>query len=103
MPGASPRTVLVVVLATIVSGIGLLDAVVGRAWDFAVVFGLTLILQLVLLARFHRGRAELTVRRDLASWVAARAVATGESPEEVVDRALAMVRSGLVDETQGDP
>jgi len=89
---------LVLVLATVVSLVGLVDALVGPTWDFVAVFGLALVLQLVLLVRGLGGRAEVSVRRDLASWVAARAVATGETPEEVVDRALAMARAGLLDE-----
>lgn len=100
MPGSSPRVLLVLVLATAVALVGLVDAVVGRTWDFVAVFGLALLLQLVVLLQTVTGRAVLTVRRDLAAWVADRAVATGETPEAVIDRCVASVRAGLVDDVE---
>jgi hypothetical protein len=98
MSGSSPRALLVVVLAAVVALVGLVDAVVGRTWDLVAVFALTLALQLVLLLHLQTGRAPLSVRRDLAAWVAERAVATGEPPEAVIDQCLASARAGLVDE-----
>jgi NAD/NADP transhydrogenase beta subunit len=95
MPGPSPRALLV--LATVVSLVGLVDAVVSRTWDFAVVFALALALQLLLLLRVQTGRVPVTVRRDLAGWASEQAVATGETTEEVVDRCLAAVRANVVD------
>ncbi len=100
MPSSSPRVLLVLVLATAVALVGLVDAVVGRTWDFAAVFGLALVLQLVVLLQTATGRAALSVRRDLAAWVTERAVATGETPEAVVDQCLASVRAGLVDDVE---
>lgn len=97
MPGSSPRALLVLVLATLVSLVGLVDAVVDRTWDFAVVFGLAIVLLALLLARAPTGRVTLTVRRDLASWAAEQAVATGETPDDVVDRCLAAVRADMAD------
>lgn len=97
MRGSSPRMVLVLALAILVSLVGLLDAVVGGTWDFAVVFALAVALQLLLLVQAPNGRVVLTVRRDLAAWASDRAVATGESPDEVVDRCVAAVRADLVD------
>lgn len=97
MPSSSPRVLLVLILAAAVAFAGLVDAVVSRDFDYAVVFGLALVLQLVLLLHLQAGRAPLSTRRDLASWVAERAVATGETPEVVVDECLASVRAGLVD------
>jgi hypothetical protein len=100
MPGSSPRTLLVLTLATLVSLVGLLDALVSRTWDFVVVFALAAGLQLVLLVRTQTGRVALTVRRDLASWAAEQAVATGESTDEVVDRCVARSRADLVDRAE---
>jgi hypothetical protein len=100
MPGSSPRALLVLVLATLVSLVGLLDAVISRTWDFAVVFALAAGLQLVLLLRAQTGRVPLTVRRDLASWAAEQAVATGESADDVVDRCLAAARADVMDNSR---
>lgn len=97
MPGSSPRALLVLVLATVVSLVGLVDATVSRTWDFAVVFALALGLQLLLLVRAQTGRVRVSVRRDLAAWASEQAVATGESADEVVDRCVAAVRAGVVD------
>ena len=88
---------MVLVLATLVSLVGLLDAVVGGTWDFAVVFGLAVTLQVLLLLRTLTGRAPVTLRRDLADWASGQAVATGESADEVVDRCVSTVRANLVD------
>ncbi len=101
MPNSSPRVLLVLILAAGVAVAGLVDAVVSRDYDYAVVFGLALVLQLVLLFQMQAGRAALSTRRDLAAWVAERAVATGETPEVVVDECLATVRAGLVDLPKG--
>lgn len=98
MPSSSPRTLLALVLATVVSAVGLVDTVVSREWDFAVVFGLALVLQLVVLVQARTARAWMSVRRDLAGWVVGRAVATGETPDAVVDQCLASVRAGLLDD-----
>ena len=98
MSSSSPRVLLVLVLATVVALVGLVDAVVGQTWDFVAVFSLALVLQLAVLLHIATGRAPMTVRRDLAAWVAERAVATGETPEAVVDQCLASVRAGLVDD-----
>lgn len=98
MPSSSPRVLLVLVLATVVALVGLIDAVVGQTWDFAAVFGLAVLLQLLVLLQATTGRTTLTVRRDLAAWVADRAVATGETPDAVIDECLASVRAGLVDD-----
>ena len=97
MPGSSPRALLVLVLATVVSFVGLVDATVSKTWDFAVVFALAVGLQLLLLVRTQTGRVGLTVRRDLAAWASEQAVATGESADEVVDRCVAAVRADVVD------
>lgn len=98
MPSSSPRTLLVLVLATAVAVVGLVDTVISQEWDFAVVFGLAVVLQLVVLLQTRTGRAWLSVRRDLATWVMGRAVATGETPDAVVDQCLASVRAGLADD-----
>lgn len=88
---------MVLVLATLVSIVGLLDAVVGGTWDFAVVFGLAVTLQVILVLRTLTGRVAVTLRRDLAEWAADQAVATGESADEVIDRCVSTVRADLVD------
>ena len=88
---------MVLVLATLVSLVGLVDAVVGGTWDFVVVFGLAVALQAVLLLRALTGRVAVTLRRDLADWASDQAVATGESADEVVDRCVSTVRADLVD------
>ena len=97
MPGSSPRALLVLVLATLVAAVGLVDAVVSRTWDFAVVFALAVGLQLLLVLRAQTGRVTVTVRRDLAAWASEQAVATGESADEVLDRCVAAVRADVVD------
>lgn len=88
---------MVLVLATLVSIVGLIDSVVGGTWDFVVVFGLAVALQALLLLRTLTGRTAVTLRRDLADWAADQAVATGESADEVVDRCVSTVRANLVD------
>jgi hypothetical protein len=85
------RNLLLIGLTALVTAVGLLDAVSGGSWDFVVILAMTAVLQLVLVANLRADRKCLTLRPDLAAWVRERAAATGESPDRIVDAAVATV------------
>ena len=83
-------------MTVLVAAVGAVDAAIGWSWDLVVVFGLVALLQLLLLARLSSRRRSIPIRADLMRWVRDRAAVEGDSPDLVVDRALAAYRADLV-------
>lgn len=94
VPSFTNRAVLV--MSATVAVVGTVDAAVSRDADLAVVFGLVVLLQLVLLLRLSVGRVSVPVRADLVRWLHDRAAQEGDSVELIADRALAAYRSELL-------
>ena len=86
---------LILLLATVVSLVGALDAVVGGQYDLVVVFGLGAALQLILLLRLQFGRPAVPLRRDLVAWLRQRSAEQGEPLEALADRCVASARAEL--------
>ncbi len=88
-------------LAAIVCGsVGILDAAISREWDLMAIFAVTTVLLVALWARQRVHRTPVTLRPDLAHWVAHRAAGSGEPFDDVLDRAVAAYKHGIVaDET----
>lgn len=74
---------------------GAIDAALGSIWDQFAVLVIVVLLSSAVLVLSRSGRAELSVRPDLARWLQQRAAVEGESVEVLVDRSLATVRDHL--------
>ncbi|QLY28577.1 hypothetical protein [Nocardia huaxiensis] len=93
IPDTRTRALLLAMVTAAV--VGLIDAATAHTWDLIAVFAMITVLGLAALVR-RRGRATLTLRRDLAGWIALRAADGGEPVGRVADRAVAAYRSGLI-------
>jgi hypothetical protein len=100
MIGVSTR--IIVTVGLVIAGVGALDAFVSREWDLLVVFLLVVTLQLILWLRLRANRIPVTLRPDLARWLERQSGRTGESFDDVLDRAVAWYHSGLYTEDRGD-
>ena len=96
------RNALILVLALLATGAGLLDAIAGQEWDLAAVLLLVIILQLAVVAGLRTDRLSVRLRPDLADWLRQRADATGEPVELIADRCVAAYRAALVGSDEGD-
>ncbi|RDI55276.1 hypothetical protein [Nocardia mexicana] len=94
------RSRWVAVVIAVVAGIGLIDAATGRTWDLVAVFGVIVVLGSVSAASHWAGRPSITLRRDLARWLAIRAADSGEAADRIADRAVAAYRAGLTDDRE---
>lgn len=93
--GTTTRALL---LALVVVGlVGVLDAVIGPAWDLAVLFGLVVVLAGVLLLRGLGDRRPLAVRADLVGALVERSQRTGEPLDQLADRAVATYLDALAE------
>ena len=97
--GVSTR--IIVTIGLVVAAVGALDAFVSREWDLLVVFLLVISLQSTLWLRLGAKRIPVTLRPDLARWVDRQSDRTGESFEDILDRAVAWFHSGLYTEDRG--
>lgn len=89
------RVRLVVAVAIVVAGAGMIDAALGSVWDqFAILAVVVLLLSSAFLM-MRSDRVDMTIRADLARWLRARAAVEGESVEVVADRMLATARDHL--------
>lgn len=86
---------LILALAVVVSGVGAVDAAIGRSMDLVVVFALGAFLQLALLVRLQARRPAVPLRADLVAWLRQRAAAQGEPVGAVADRCVAACRADL--------
>jgi hypothetical protein len=95
-----PRRTLLVVIAVLLVAGGV-DAAIEGNWDSVACFALALI-GITLLASEHLGqRRSITLRSDLAEWLADRAAAGDEPMTHTADRAVAAFRAGLVVDDDG--
>jgi hypothetical protein len=81
-----------VVSLVVVSGVGTVDAAIGREWDLLVVLVLALALSIALASRLETGRPAIPVRRDLVTWLRERSAVSGETIGALADRALSAYR-----------
>ena len=75
--------------------IGLVDAAIVGEPDLVVLFAGIAALSAISFARSLASRRCLNIRSDLVVWLQRRADLTGESPEAIADRGLAMFRNQL--------
>ncbi len=97
-----PTNSLVLIVATLVSLVGAIDAGVGNEWDLFAVFALVAALQLMLLTQLRAKRPLVPLRSDLVAWLRNEAALTDEPLEKLADRALAAYRAGLVGTRPGE-
>lgn len=95
----SPRSLVVLGGALLVTSVGIVDAAIGGQRDLIVVFGVVAVLQLVALVGLWAGPQPVNLRADLAAWADQRAAATGEPTERIIDRCVAAYRAGLTTDT----
>jgi hypothetical protein len=75
--------------------VGIVDASIGGSSDLVVLFALLFVLSAALTTRVLGNRRWFRLRGDLAQWLEARAAESGETAENLVDRAVAAYRAGL--------
>lgn len=92
---AAPRNVLALVVALLVTSVGMVDAAIGGQVDLVVVLAVAAALQAVALVGLWAGPRPVHLRADLAAWAERHAVATGEPAERIVARCVAAYRAGL--------
>ena len=82
--------------ALVFTAVGVLDALLSREWDFLVIFGGIAVALAAFWIRQRAHRISVALRPDLAHWIAARSERSGEPFEDVLDRAVAAYRHGVV-------
>lgn len=95
MTDLSSRVLLSISLAVV--GVGALDGFISREWDLFTVLMLSVALHLVIWARQRAHRVPVGLRADLAEWLEQRAQRNGEPFDDVLDRAVASYRGGLLE------
>lgn len=98
-----PRTAVLLVVALVVTAVGLVDVLRDGASDLTVVFAGLLLLQVAALATTLPGSRAVRLRPDLTAWLDRQAAATGEPVERLADRCVAAYRAGLTGDRQGIP
>lgn len=91
---------LVLSIAIVVTGVGALDAFVGRDWDLVSVFLLLAFLLLMLWLRQRAHRVPVALRPDLARLLVNQSQRTGEPLDELLDRAVAAYQQGLFPDSE---
>lgn len=94
MTELGPRLLLLAALVCV--GVGIVDAAVSTEWDLLAVFAITAVLLVMMWARQRLHRVTVSLRPDLAHWIERRAESAGEPFDDVLDRAVATFRHGLV-------
>jgi hypothetical protein len=92
---ASNLTLVVLAVA------GFVDALRDDRTRSAVLFA-PLLVGVVVLSRTKSADTAVPLRRDLVSWLERTAPATGESPEDLANRAVSRLRAGF-DDPQVNP
>lgn len=93
--GSARRTTLVLILALLVTSVGLFEAAIGRNGDLLAVLAVAVGLQLALLAGARTGRRAVDLRADLATWIDDHALSTGEPAHRLLDRCVAAYQAEL--------
>lgn len=96
------RNKLLGAISAVMIGIALVDVTVAGNWDMAVVLGLGLLSQLVLVVTLHAPRPTVSLRGDLFRWLDERSAATGEPLERITDRCVAAYRADLTGTSDDD-
>jgi hypothetical protein len=88
-------TILMASTVLVLCGAGFVDALrdddTGTAVLFAFIF-----LGVAGLGRTRSRAGTITLRRDLASWLERASTATGETPDEMGNRAVSRLRAGFM-------
>lgn len=80
----------------VIAVVGVIDALVDDRTGPAVLFAV-LALGVVLMARLRATQTTISIRRDLASWLDRVSPVTGETPDQLSDRAVSRLRAGFTD------
>ena len=83
----APRLLLAAI--AVVAGAGTLDAGLDETWDLVALFSVIAVLAVIGLGWSLGRRRPTTLRDDLARRLVARARASGEPPDQALDRAVA--------------
>lgn len=86
---------LVLTIAIVVSGVGALDAYIGRKWDLVAVFLFLALLLTLLWLRQRAHRVPVDLRPDLARLLENQSQRSGEPFDDLLDRAVAAYQQGL--------
>jgi hypothetical protein len=97
------RTAVLLVIALVVTTVGLVDVVRDGNSDLTLLFIGLLVLQAAALATAVLGHRGVRLRPDLTAWLTRQAAATGEPIERLADRCVAAYRAGLTDDRQAIP
>ncbi|MGI9604356.1 MAG: hypothetical protein ACR2QE_20925, partial [Acidimicrobiales bacterium] len=89
------RSRLLLAATAVVVVVGLADAAASGEWDLFGLLAIIVVLQGLIWLQLSWGRPAVPLRADLVSWLDDRAVAGGESVENVADRAIGAYRAGL--------
>lgn len=94
----TPRLRIMATASTlaVIAAVGMIDAIIDDRAGSAVLFGV-LTVGIAGLGRLRSGETTVAVRRDLASWLERVSPVTGESPDQLSDRAVSRLRAGFVD------
>lgn len=93
---------ILLLLALVCGGVGVVDAAVSREWDLLAIFVVTTALLAAMWVRQRVHRISVSLRPDLAHWLEHRAESAGEPFDDVLDRAVATFKHGIVaDERSG--
>lgn len=93
---------LMLLLAMVGVGVGVVDAAIGRQWDLLAIFIAVAVLLVAMWVRQRIHRVSVTLRPDLAHWIEHRAASAGEPFDDVLDRAVATFRHGIVADDRAD-
>jgi hypothetical protein len=97
------RTAVLLVIALLVTAVGLVDVVRDEDSDLTLLFTGLVLLQAAALATALLGHRGVRLRPDLTAWLTRQAIATGEPVERLADRCVAAYRAGLTDDRQAIP
>lgn len=94
----NPRIAIMATALTlaVIAIVGMVDAIIDDRAGPAVLFGV-LAVGIGALSRLRVAETTVTMRRDLASWLERVSPVTGETPDEMSDRAVSRLRAGFVD------
>jgi hypothetical protein len=97
------RTAVLLVIALVVTAVGLVDVVRDGNSDLTLLFIGLLLLQAAALVTAALGHRGVRLRPDLTAWLTRQAAATGEPIERLADRCVAAYRAGLTDDRPAIP
>jgi hypothetical protein len=97
------RTAVLLVLALVLTGVGLVDVVRDGDGDLTALFAALALLEAAALGASVLASRGVRLRPDLTAWLTRQAAATGEPVERLADRCVAAYRAGLTGERQEVP